>query len=76
MNAKEAKIIQEAGLGPIIKAIRKAVESSGYDNYMELRQPFKLTDDERAALKELGYTLQPYIDMDGKDCGGVVIRWD
>lgn len=78
MNAKEAKIIQEAGIGHIIKKIRKAVESSNYENYMELRQPFKLVDGEKAALKELGYTIRPYLDMgdDRPGSGGVIIGWD
>lgn len=77
MNAKEAKIIQEAGIGPIIKRIRKIVERGGYDNYLQLSERFYLTDTDKKALKELGYTIEPYLDMgnDRNSSGGVTISW-
>lgn len=57
MNAKEAKIIQEAGIGHLIKKIRKLIERNDYTQYGEMYTFDSLTENQINALKELGYTV-------------------
>ena len=59
MNAKEAKLIVENGMGPVFKQIRKAVEKNG--DYIE----FEVSDKEELMvaskiLEDLGYNVESH----------------